>query len=132
MQTLEQTLAGSIAPRRFHLTAGQFRGYGGIAALVGIYGVIAYAVAQRTHEIGIRMALGARRGEVVGMVVRHGMSIALAGITMGLAAALGAMRVMRSLLFEVKPNDVPTYAAVGACSPQRRYWRYGRRLSRRP
>jgi ABC-type antimicrobial peptide transport system permease subunit len=76
--------------------------------------VIAYSVVQRTHEIGIRMALGAQRSEVVGMVAREGMSVALAGIVIGLAAAVGLTRLMQSLLYDVKPTDLPTYTAVAA------------------
>jgi putative ABC transport system permease protein len=75
---------------------------------------MSYAVAQRTHEIGIRMALGARRGEVVRMVVRQGMAVTLAGIIVGIAASLGLTRVMATLLFEVKPDDPLTFAAVAA------------------
>jgi putative ABC transport system permease protein len=80
--------------------------------VVGIYGVIAYSVAQRTREFGIRMALGARPGDVVRMVVRQGMAIAVLGIAVGLVAALGLTRVMASLLYDVKPNDPATFALV--------------------
>ena len=81
----------TIAPRRFHLVLlGSFAVTALLLAVVGIYGVIAYAVSQRTHEIGIRMALGAGRGKVVGMVVRQGMAIAMAGIGLGLGAAEAA------------------------------------------
>jgi putative ABC transport system permease protein len=74
--------------------------------------VIAYAVAQRTHEIGVRMALGAQRRQVVRMVVRQGMTIALAGIALGIAAALVVTRVLTSLLYEVTPTDPATFAGV--------------------
>jgi len=74
--------------------------------------VIAYSVSQRTREIGIRLALGARRGEIVGMVVRQGMVFAVAGIAAGVAAALGLTRMMESLLYEVKPDDPWTFAVV--------------------
>jgi putative ABC transport system permease protein len=114
-QTLEQALADSIAPRRFNLfLLGTFAGTALVLALIGIYGVIAYSVSQRTREIGIRLALGARRAEIVGMVVRQGMAFALAGIAAGVVAALGLTRLMESLLYEVKPDDPWTFAVVAA------------------
>jgi putative ABC transport system permease protein len=113
VQTVEQALAGSIAPRRFNLLLlGIFAAVALVLAVVGIYGVMGYAVTQRTHEIGVRMALGARRGEVVGMVVQQGMAIAAAGIAVGAAAALGLTRVMASLLYEIAPADGPTFVVV--------------------
>jgi len=113
--TLDRLLASSIAPRRFNLfVLGSFAATALLLALIGIYGVIAYSVAQRTHEIGIRMALGAQRTEVVGMVAREGMTIALAGMVLGFAAAAGLTRLMASLLYGVKPTDLPTFAAVAA------------------
>ena len=111
--TLEQALADSIAPRRFSLILlGTFAASALLLALIGIYGVIAYAVAQRTHEIGVRMALGAQRRQVVRMVVRQGMAIALAGIALAIAAALAMTRVLTSLLYEVTPTDPATFAGV--------------------
>ncbi|HEY1494378.1 MAG TPA: ABC transporter permease [Candidatus Solibacter sp.] len=113
VQTVEQALANSIAPRRFNLLLlGIFAAVALVLAVVGIYGVMGYAVTQRTHEIGVRMALGARQGEVVRMVVRQGMAMAAAGIAVGLVAALGLTRVMRSLLYEVAPTDGPTFGVV--------------------
>jgi putative ABC transport system permease protein len=113
VQTVEQALAGSIAPRRFNLLLlGIFAAVALVLAVVGIYGVMGYAVTQRTHEIGVRMALGARRGEVVRMVVQQGMATAAAGIAVGAAAALGLTRVMGSLLYEIAPTDGPTFAVV--------------------
>jgi ABC-type antimicrobial peptide transport system permease subunit len=88
---------------------------GGVALLlgaIGIYGVISYAVSQRTREIGVRMALGAQRGTVSGMVVREGMTLAGIGVAVGLLAALGLTRWMGSLLYGVEPTDVPTFATV--------------------
>ena len=87
---------------------------GGMALLlgiVGIYGVISYAVSQRTREIGIRMALGAQRQTMTGMFVRQGLWLAGIGIVCGLVAALATMRLMSSLLFNVSPVDPVTYAA---------------------
>jgi putative ABC transport system permease protein len=112
-RSLEQALADSIAPRRFNLfLLGTFAATALLLALVGIYGVIAYTVTQRTHDIGVCMALGAQRSEVVRMVVGQAMSIALVGIGIGLVAALGLTRLMVSLLYEVRPNDPLTLAAV--------------------
>jgi predicted permease len=111
--TVEQVLADSIAPRRFNVFLfGTFAASALLLALIGIYGVIAYSVAQRTHEIGVRMALGAERGTVVGMVVRQGMAIAIAGLLSGLAAALALTRVMTSLLYNVTPTDPATFTVV--------------------
>ena len=113
VNTLEATLAESVAPRRFNmLLLGVFAVSALLLALVGIYAVIAYAVAQRTHEIGVRMALGAERRAVVMMVVRQGMSIAIAGLVVGVAGALALTRVMTGLLYEVKPTDPATFVAV--------------------
>ncbi len=113
VQTVEQALAGSIAPRRFNLLLlGIFAAVALALAVVGIYGVMGYVVAQRTHEIGVRMALGARRSEVVRMVVRQGMVVAGMGIVVGTVAAFGLTRLMGSLLYEIAPTDGPTFAVV--------------------
>jgi putative ABC transport system permease protein len=91
---------------------------------VGIYGVVAYAVVRRTREIGVRMALGARATDVLGMVLREGGTLAAAGVTLGIIGAFGASRVLAGFLFGVTPNDpavfiaVPTLlglVAIGAC-----------------
>jgi ABC-type antimicrobial peptide transport system permease subunit len=81
---------------------------------VGIYGVISYIVAQRTKEIGVRMALGARRRDVRRMVLRHGAMVGVGGVILGLAAAVGLTRAMSALLFGVSPADPVTYAAGAA------------------
>jgi len=113
--TMEDALSESIAPRRFNLLLlGTFAVSAVILALIGIYGVMSYAVTQRTQEIGLRMALGAHRTEIVGMVVRQGMLVAVTGIVAGAAAALALTRLMATLLFDVKPNDPMTFAAVAA------------------
>jgi putative ABC transport system permease protein len=83
-----------------------------LIAVVGIYGVIAYAAAQRTREIGLRMALGAQVGQVRAMFLRQGLSLTAIGITLGIGVALAVARVVSSLLFGVSPTDPMTYAAV--------------------
>jgi predicted permease len=116
VQTLEQVLADSITPRRFNLfLLAVFATTALGLAVVGLYGVTAYSVAQRTHEIGIRMALGSDRRDVVIMMVRQGIGMALAGIVVGVAAATLLTRVMASLLYDVRPTDLQTFAiaAVG-------------------
>jgi predicted permease len=115
VQTLEDALMGSVAPRRF--TAFLLNAFALTALLlsvVGIYGVIAFSVAQRTREIGLRMALGAQRRDVVGMVVRQGMQLAVIGITIGLAVAAGLTRLMTNLLYDLTPTDLPTFGGVAA------------------
>lgn len=114
-ETLERQLADSITPRRFNLfLLSSFAAAAVLLALIGVYGVISHLVAQRTHEIGIRVALGAQRREVVGMVIGQGLAIILAGIIVGVVAALGLARLMISLLYGVKPNDPSTLLAVVA------------------
>jgi putative ABC transport system permease protein len=113
IQTLEQALTTSIAARRFNLfLLGAFAISALLIALVGIYGVMAYAVTQRTREIGIRMALGAQRGTVVRMIVAQGMRITVWGVAVGLGGALAFTRVMASLLYDVAPNDPATFAVT--------------------
>ena len=113
VETLEEHLVDSIAPRRFNLfLLGTFAAVALLLAVVGIYGVIAYAVAERTREIGVRMTLGARRGQVVGMVLREGVVLALGGVAAGLPAAWGLTRLMASLLYDVQPHDPATFAVV--------------------
>jgi putative ABC transport system permease protein len=113
VETLEQTLAESIAPRRMNLfLLGVFAAAALGLALIGIYGVVTYSVTQRTHEIGVRMALGADRRDVVSMVVRQGFAMAAIGIGAGVAGAAILTRVMASLLYEVTPTDVPTFATA--------------------
>ena len=90
---------------------------GGMAlmlGIIGIYGVISYAVSQRTREIGIRMALGAQREELTRMFVRQGLALAMTGVVLGLATAFMAMRLMSSLLFNVSPVDPGTYVGMTA------------------
>jgi putative ABC transport system permease protein len=114
VQTLEQALSDSIAPRRFNLfLMGTFAASALVMALVGIYGVVSYSVAQRTREIGVRMALGADRGSILGMVMKEGMSVSIVGIVGGVVGAEGVTRLMGSLLYNVKPDDPLTFVFVG-------------------
>ena len=115
LQTLERQLAESIAPRRFNMfLLSWFATAAIVLALIGLYGVIAYLVAQRTREIGIRVALGARRSEIMAMVLRHGGSIVITGTIDGLIASLGLGRLMSNLLYGVKPDDASTLLAAAA------------------
>ncbi len=84
-----------------------------LLATIGVYGVISYAVSQRTRELGMRMALGAQTGDVKGMILRQGLLLSLLGVTIGLGLSLGLTRVMAGLLFGVSPTDPVTFAAVG-------------------
>ena len=112
--TLEQLQAASHTARRVNLLLlSAFAGLGLILASVGIYGVMSYSVSQRTHEIGIRIALGARQSEILKLAVVQGLSLALAGIGIGLAASLAITRLLRTMLFGVKPTDPATFFAVG-------------------
>jgi putative ABC transport system permease protein len=115
VRPMEDVIAGSIAPRRFNmLLLGIFAALALMLAAVGIYGVISYTVAQRTREIGVRMALGARRADVIKLVVRQGMSLALAGIGAGLAASFALTRLMANLLFGVGPSDPLTFGVIAS------------------
>ncbi len=113
VQTMDQVLAASVAQPRFAmLLLGVFSAVALALAVVGIYGVLAYAVSQRTPEIGIRMALGADRGRVVGMVVRQGMAMSLVGVGIGVVAAGALTRFMQGMLYGVTAQDPATFAAV--------------------
>jgi putative ABC transport system permease protein len=113
VQTLEQALADSISPRRFNLfLLGVFAAVAVMLGAVGIYGVMSYMVTQRTQEIGVRMALGAQRGEVLRMVVRQGMLVTAIGMACGVAASLALTRLMGSLLYGVTATDPSTFAVV--------------------
>jgi len=113
VRTMEQIIAGSLAQRRFTmLLLIIFASTALVLAAVGIYGVMSYAVSRRTHELGVRMALGASRGEILTLVVREGMALAAIGTLGGLTVAFGLTRLMASLLYGVRPADPATFAAV--------------------
>jgi putative ABC transport system permease protein len=110
---MDSILAQSLAqPRLASLLLGIFAGLALLLAAVGIYGVIAYNVGQRTREIGIRMALGAQNSNVLGLVLKHGMSLGLIGLGIGLAASLALTRFLKGLLFSVSPTDPLTLLVV--------------------
>ena len=112
-QTLEQLLGTSVAPRRFNMMLlGIFASVALLLAAVGLYGVMSYSVTWRTHEIGVRMALGAKRADVLRLVVRQGMIMALIGLAIGLIGALSLSRVMSSMLHGVSPTDPLTFTGV--------------------
>ncbi len=111
--TLEELQTASRTPRRVNLLLlSAFAAFGLILASVGVYGVVSYSVSQRTHEIGVRTALGASHSAVLKLVVSQGLSLALIGIVIGLAASLGLTRFLQSLLFGVKPIDPGTFVAA--------------------
>ncbi len=114
--TMEEVMVNSIQTRRFPMfLLGGFAALALVLAAVGIYGVMSYAVSQRTHEIGIRMALGARTGNVLKLIVGNALWLVALGILLGAAGAFGLTRLMKSLLFGVVPNDVLTFVAVCLC-----------------
>jgi putative ABC transport system permease protein len=113
VRTLDEVLSASTAQRRFTMTL--LLSFAALAlglALVGVYGVVAYAVAQRTREIGIRIALGATRRDVVALVVASGLKWSVAGVAVGLVGAVAAGRLLTGLLFSVTPTDPATFAAI--------------------
>jgi ABC-type antimicrobial peptide transport system permease subunit len=113
--TMDERLSTSVAGRRFQtLLLGVFAAVGLVIATVGIYGVISYAVSQRTQEMGIRMALGAQASDVLRLVVGQGMKLALIGVALGVAASLALTRVMKNLLFNVSATDPVTFALIAS------------------
>lgn len=112
-QTMEQVISDSLAPRSFSMILlGAFAALALLLASIGIYGVISYIVGQRSNEMGIRMALGAKPGDILRLVLGGGGKLALAGVVLGLLAALGLTRLMTSMLYGVSPSDPLTFAGV--------------------
>jgi putative ABC transport system permease protein len=111
--TMEQRVADSVArPRFYAVLLGIFASIAVALAAVGIYGIMSYSVSQRTREIGIRIALGAETREVLGLVLRQGMTLAAIGIMVGLGGALAVSRYLENMLFGITPFDGSTFAAV--------------------
>ena len=112
-QMLNETVAASVAERRFAMEmVGLFAMTALLLAGLGIYGVISYIVIQRTHEIGIRLALGAERRRILRLVLRQGLELTAAGAAVGLVCALIVSRLMAGVLYGVRPTDPPTFAGV--------------------
>jgi putative ABC transport system permease protein len=115
IRTMEQVLDNTLAERRFTLILiSFFAGLALVLAAVGTYGVIAYSVAERTREVGIRMALGANRKQVFSIVVGQAARLALIGVALGLGCAFALTRMMESLLFKVSNTDPVTFVAISA------------------
>jgi len=111
--TMEEVAAASVAGRRFQTALlGVFALVALLLAAVGVYGLVSYSVGRRTHEIGVRMALGARRRDIFGLVVRQGLLLASAGLAAGLAGAFALTRLLAGLVYGVSPTDPATYAAL--------------------
>jgi len=115
LRTMDEVFAASVAQQRFSMVLiGLFGALAIVLAAIGIYGVMGYTVTQRKHEIAVRMALGAKTSNVLQLVMRDGLLLTLIGLLIGLAGAFGLTRLMRTLLFDVKPTDLPTFIAVSA------------------
>jgi putative ABC transport system permease protein len=115
VRTMEQVVSKSIARARFNtLLLAIFAVVALVLASVGLYGVMNYSATQRTHEVGIRMALGATRADIMRLVVGNGMLLTLIGIGIGIVASIGLTRVMQSFLFGVGATDAVTFIAVSA------------------
>jgi ABC-type antimicrobial peptide transport system permease subunit len=112
-RTFQQIYATSLGSRRFNLTLlAVFALTALLLAVGGVYGVVAYNVAQRTQEIGVRMALGARNVDVLGLILRQGLTTTLIGVAIGIAGSFVTARAIQSLLFGVTPTDPLTFAGV--------------------
>ena len=114
-QPLEDVISDSLASRRFSMILlGVFAGLALVLSAIGIYGVISYVVGQRTHEIGIRLALGAHPRDVMRLVLGQGTKLALIGVAIGIAAALALTRLMTKIIFGVNAHDPLTFAGVAS------------------
>ena len=115
IETMERLMAKSVAPRRFNmLLLDAFALVGLALAGVGLYGVMSYTVTQRTREIGMRMAMGARPGDVLRLLIGEGMKLALIGVLLGVGGALALTQLLKTLLFEVSATDPRTFVAITA------------------
>jgi len=115
VKTMNEVSAASFAARRFNmLLLAIFAGLALVLGAVGIYGVMSYAVTQRTQEIGIRMALGARGADVLKLIIKNGLTLTLLGVAIGIAGAVALTRLLTTLLFGVTPTDKPTFFVVSA------------------
>jgi putative ABC transport system permease protein len=113
VETLTQIRSAEVGPERFRTTlVGLFAAVALLLSAIGIYGVLSYSVAQRTREVGLRMSLGARAPDVLQLVIRQGMGLALGGLILGGFLAFLATGLLQSLLFEVSPTDPVTFATV--------------------
>jgi putative ABC transport system permease protein len=113
VKTMDDLVTASVSQPRFNLLLlGSFAGVALLLATVGIYGVISYSVSQRSHEIGVRMALGAAGGDVLGLVLRHGLSVTGIGLGIGLVGAVWLTRLLTNMLYGVGQVDLVTYSAV--------------------
>jgi ABC-type antimicrobial peptide transport system permease subunit len=113
LSTMSEVVSQSVATPRFYMMMlATFAGVALVLAAIGIYGVISYTVAQRSRELGIRIALGASRGRVIGNVLRDAMTLAVIGVGLGVAAAVGVTRFISSMLFGVAAVDIMTFASV--------------------
>jgi predicted lysophospholipase L1 biosynthesis ABC-type transport system permease subunit len=114
VKTMRERVDASLARRRFLMTLlGLFAAVAAVLAVIGVYGVMAYLVAQGTRDMGIRLALGASPAAILGLVLRQGAALGLAGVAIGLAGAAGLTRLMRTVLFGVTPIDTPTFVTIG-------------------
>ena len=119
VQSLQERLASSVQQSRFNaVLLSLFAALAAALAAIGIYGVVAYTVSERTAELGLRMALGASRGSVRGLVLRTALTLTATGVVLGLGASLALTRVIESFLFGVEPTDPRTLVAVslGLCA----------------
>jgi putative ABC transport system permease protein len=115
VRTLEAVVGEQVAPRAVQARVlGGFAGVAVLLASIGLYGLLAFAVSRRMREIGLRMALGATPGSMIALIVRRGLTLALAGMIVGLASAYGAARWMQSLLAGVSPHDPAVFGAAAA------------------
>jgi putative ABC transport system permease protein len=115
MVTMQEIVDTSVASRRFQsVLAAGFATVGLLLALLGIYGALSYTTSLRTRELGLRLALGARRGEILREVLGQGGRVAVVGVALGIAVSLGVTRLIGSLLFGVSASDPVTFAAVSA------------------